>query len=431
MSDFDQLTEDYSRHRVPEGATVSGIRIATVMFGAIVTLPIFLVGTQLGQKMGLYSALWAFLVVGLVVGGIAVATGIVATRSRMTTALIMQYAFGCMGARIVSGIMAIAMLGWYGVTIEVFVDVMQQLMQDMGVEGVGPRVYLFGASALMILTAIFGFRGLDRVSLFAVPVMVVFLVLLVYRVINMHGLEVIAATPGQGMTVAQGASAGIGGFIVGVTLFPDLCRYARSVKDAVIAAGIGLGLCATLVLIFTAIPSIAFGETNFLTVVLIAGIGLPGIFLILLATWTTNAYNLYSSSLIFANIIRQVTKWKLVVALGLVGTLLALSAFLSDFIGFLSVIAITIPPVAGIYLADFYIVRRQNYSDELLASLENFRPEGFAAWCLGSLVAYFSSQAQLVLTTVAALDAILVAFLGYVGLVWVFGKLKKPRLIYD
>ena len=425
MENFNQLTEDYSRHRVPNSATVSGWRIALIILAATITLPIFLVGAQLGQSMGLIPSLIAFVIIGVVIATIASAVGIIATRSRLTTAMIMQFSFGRIGARIVSAIIGFAMLGWYGVTVDVFVRATQTLMSDVSDLSLSRNIYLFGASTLMILTTIFGFRGLDRLSMFAVPFLVIFLLTLVYTAIDNTGLSVIATLPGQGMSSAQGASAGIGGFIVGVTIFPDLCRYARNERDAVIAALLGLGLCVILVLVFATIPSIAVQESNFLQVVLLIGLGIPGIALILLATWTTNVYNLYSSSLVVANIILQVRKWKLVLVLGVIGAGIASIPILDNLITFLDLIAITIPPVAGVYMADFYIVRNQDYSNDVLESVQAFHPAGFVAWILGSLLAYLSNQGVLTLTTVAAIDAIVCAFITYTAWYLIFFKSKK------
>ena len=416
MESIDHLTEDYSRHRVPDEAAVSGFRIALVIFGAIITLPIFFVGGQLGHSMGFAPSIIAFVLTGVVVATVAIAVGIIATRTRLPTVLIMRYSFGRNGARLVSVIIGLAVLGWYGITLDIFVDAMQTLMLSFEISDPSDYIYLYPASALMILTAIFGFRGLDKVSIFAVPCMILFLLALVYTAIGYSGFAAILNQTGRGMSISQGASAGIGGFIVGVTVFPDLCRYARSERDAVIAASGGIGLCGALVLILATIPSIAAQDSNFLQVLTLFGFGISGLVLILLATWTTNAYNLYSSSLVVANILLKVEKWKLTVMLGLIGTGIALISVLDNFITFLNIIAISIPPIAGVYIADFYIARKQDYSEDALKRVPAYNPAGFGAWITGSLAAYGSNGGVYKLTTVPAIDAMIVAAIAY--LIW-------------
>ena len=74
MQNFDQLTEDYSRHRVPDSITVNGLKITVVLVGAIITLPVFLVGAQLANALGLKQAIVAFFVAGIALSVIAGAT---------------------------------------------------------------------------------------------------------------------------------------------------------------------------------------------------------------------------------------------------------------------------------------------------------------------------------------------------------------------
>ena len=413
MQKFVHLTEDYSRHRVPDSAAVTGLKITLVLVGAIITLPIFLVGAQLGNALGIKQAVLVFFIAGIVLALIAAATGILAARTRLTTWVIIQYSFGRTGAKIVSTFIGITVLGWYGATVDMFARAVQIMVRDMGGEPLNHRFYLVMASILMIAIAIFGFKGLDRLSKLAVPIMVFLLGALVYTATSSFGLPSdIEATMG----LAEGISAGIGAFIVGVTMFPDICRYARSSADAVLAASLSFGLGIPFILLLAAIPVVATGESDFLKVILIVGLGAPGLALLLLATWTTNAFNLYSTSLVFATILEKVAKWKLVIVIGVVGTLVALLPILDNFLYFLHFLAVMIPPVAGVYLADYFWLHKQGYNDDLLQSVSACNPIAFIAWILGSLVGGLANEGIVVLTTVPALDAIVIGFSSYVFL---------------
>lgn len=422
MRNFDQLTEDYSRHRVPDSITVSGLKITVVLVGAMITLPVFLVGAQLASALGLKQAIVAFFIAGIALSVIAGATGVLAARTRLTTWVIIRYSFGHTGARIVSAFIGITVLGWYGATVDMFARAVEVIVRDMGGEPLSHRFYLVMASGLMIAVAIFGFKGLDRLSKLAVPIMVCLLGWLVYVAATSFGLNVDHEAK---MGLTEGISAGIGGFIVATTMFPDVCRYARSPTDAVQAASFSFGLGVPVVLLLAAIPVVATAEADFLKVILIVGLGVPGLTLLLLATWTTNAYNLYSASLVFATIAETVAKWKLVIVVGFAGTLIAMLPILDNFLYFLKFLAFMIPPVAGVYLADYFWLHKQRYTDETLQRAGRYNPVAFLAWILGSFAGYLSEIKTIVLTTVPAVDAIVIGFSIYVFLSYILVKWSK------
>jgi len=91
------------------------------------------------------------------------------------------------------------------------------------------------------------------------------------------------------------------------------------------------------------------------------GIGVAGLGLLLLATWTTNENNLYLSSLLLAAIFKRVLKWKLAVAGGMIGMVIALSGIADNFISFLLMLGVVKPPIAAIYVCDFFVLRRGAY----------------------------------------------------------------------
>lgn len=411
MGTLDQLTNDYSRGRVPDAATVSSYRITAVMIGAMITLPVFVMGVELSQSLGIIRGIAAFSLAGAILAALAGATGILAANSRLTTWLILQYPFGTAGAKLVSAFIGVTILGWYGATVDIFARAVEAIVLELGGEAVDRRLYLISASLLMTAVAFFGFKGLDRLSKLAVPIMLLVMTGLVISAVTSFAAPT-DVTPR--LTVAKAVSAIVGGFSVGVTMFPDVCRYARSGKDAMVASSFSFGLGVPIIMLFAAVPVVWSGERDFLAMILVLGLGVPALLLLLLATWTTNAYNLYSSSLVYATILQQVRKWKLVIAVGIVGTLISLLPILDNLLHFLNFLAVMIPPLAGVYLADFYLLHKQRYDQETLRQIPRFRPVAFAAWLAGAAFAYLSSIDVATLTTVPALDAIAVSFVVYV-----------------
>ncbi|WP_334472862.1 cytosine permease [Arsenophonus sp. PmNCSU2021_1] len=83
---------------------------------------------------------------------------------------------------------------------------------------------------------------------------------------------------------------------------------------------------------------------------------------VILSVVKVNDINLYTSSLGLANSLEILTgkKWdyfKLTIYIGLTGTLLSMMGILNHFVDFLSMMGVIFPPIAGVMLVDYYILK--------------------------------------------------------------------------
>lgn len=416
MNKLDELVEDYSRHAVPLDKTVSGIRIGLILVGVTITVPAFLVGIEVGQGLGLVQSIYAALAGGFVLFLIGACTGTIAARTHLSTYVILQYAFGIVGARIVSFVIALTSLGWFAVTTVLFASAVYTSMLDVFSVDISPHYYLVAGSILMIGTCIFGFKALDKVSLIIVPLLAVFLVFVACYSVKTGNLGDVIEYAGTGMAFGHAVSAIIGGYIVGMTLLPDLCRYAKQKYDGVTGALIGSFIGYPMVLILSALPSIATTSDDYIVLLIKLGLGSGGIIMVILATWTTNANNLYSSSLALSTIFTKIKKWKIVILIGVIGTAIAALGFAENLIGFLLVLGFLVPPVAGIYIADYFFVDRENYHADLPTKSAAINPKAFGAWLAGSFTGFSATKDLITISGIPSIDAIIVAALFYIVL---------------
>jgi cytosine permease len=85
----------------------------------------------------------------------------------------------------------------------------------------------------------------------------------------------------------------------------------------------------------------------------------------------------------------------------------------NHFIPLLVTLGIISSPLAGIYITDFFAVKRQQYHLETLMSGPAVRLSAFGAWIAGSAVGFLSTTQHLRLTSVPAADSIIVASATY------------------
>ena len=412
MADLQRLTDDHSREPVPVEESVSGWRVAMVIIGFAITLPLMITGSQVGLAMGLSNALTAFAVGGLVLTVIGSATAVVATSARLSTYKILEFAFGCLGAKIVSAVLALTLFGWYGVTAELFGQALSGAAADIYSFDLPIMLGTVVGSVLMVVVTVFGFKALDRLSLLAVPLLVLFLSGVVVRSLG-NGAAALSAGTGE-LTLGVAISVVVGTYIVGAVLVPDLCRYARSTGHGVLAIVLSLGVGLPCILAAAAVPSLATQEADLVRIMLGLGLGLPALCVIVFATWTSNANNLYSMSLGLATIFDGIDKWRLTVAAGVAGTLVAMAGVTEIFIPFLLTLGIGIPPVAGVYLADYFAVKGVcAYSEPVNPSERAVNPTAFISWLVATAVGAITARELFSVTQIPACDSFLTAVVVY------------------
>jgi cytosine permease len=238
----------------------------------------------------------------------------------------------------------------------------------------------------------------------------------VFFSLRLTSWQQIVATKGTAMSRGTATSLVVGSFIVGAILLPDLCRYARRTWEGIAAAAISLGLIFPAVFYCAMIPSLATGKNDLVVIMISLGIGLPALILLIFATWSTNSHNLYSTSLTLASLFPKIQKWKLTVVAGVTGTAMAAAGITDHFIGFLLLLGTSIPAIAGIYAADFFIISKQDYTPERLRTIQKVNPCAFVAWAGASGFGYMTEQDFIAsLTGVASIDSVLIGFVLYVA----------------
>jgi cytosine permease len=164
------------------------------------------------------------------------------------------------------------------------------------------------------------------------------------------------------LTIGMAASIVAGGFIVGATTSADIFRYARPKKSDIFAAAttamivsaflhfVGSVFAMNTGLYHENLPDLIIGSQYL-------GFGFAGFMVLLLAQWTTNDSNLYSSVLALNNIFR-IKRWKMTILAGFFASAFAAFGILERLELFLILLTVSIGPVAGIFICDYYFLKK-------------------------------------------------------------------------
>ncbi len=422
MEDLNELFQDYARHPVPSERQVKGWHIVVIYIGVALTLPAYLTGGQVGLNVGLTGGIVATLLAALVLAGVGAVTGYVGAKTRLSTYMISLFAFGRTGAKVTNFILAVTLFGWFGVTAASFAQATNTLAVDFLNLDWGVTAWILIGTMVMITTALFGFKGLDALSKVVTPLLFVLLMAAVSRSLGSSSFASAAAYENpEGFPVGAAISMLVGGWMVGAVVLPDLSRYAITPRHGLVGGGASFILGMIVVIIPCVFLAIANLEADIVRIVVSFGWAAWALIIIFLSAWSSNDNNIYSASLSLASIFERVAKWKITIAAGIAGGILAAVGIMDQLVPFLMVLGILIPPVAGVFATDFFL-RPEAYKGDPRGSMPTFRWQAFAAWIVASGVASATQPAEagglgfFSMTMIPALDALLVSSLGYYGL---------------
>ncbi|WP_339863396.1 cytosine permease [Paremcibacter congregatus] len=410
-SSLDQ--DDYSRNPVPQEKTLSGIHIAMVVIGGTIGIPVYLMSANIGGSLGLSKAIPAFSLGCLILGLLGALTSLSGAKTHLSTYMLVEFAFGRVGARVVNFVIALSLIGWYGVTMNVFAQAMDVTILDISGQSFPFSVYIIGGSLLMCAVTVSGFKGIDTLAMLLVPFMLFFLIYAAYLSSGKITSWDMTSSAGTGISFSEAVSAVIGSYIVGVVIQPDYSRFAKNSRHALWSVFVALGLSFPVVMVLSAIPGIATGEQDLVKIMIALGIGIPAFLLLLLGSWSSNVLSLYSSALSLATIFTRVHLWQIIAAIGVIGTAIAFLDIQDYLVKFLLLLSISIPPVASIYVMETLVLRKSQCDVVKLAKESPVNYVAFLAWGSGIGMGLLAENGIFSISSIAAIDAIIVSSACY------------------
>ncbi|MEV0054051.1 cytosine permease [Saccharopolyspora shandongensis] len=418
--------DDYALTRVPAGARYSWWSVAVQRFGQVSALSQFLLGATLGFGMTFWNAFLALTLGAVILEIVAIFVGIIGAREGLSTSMLARWTgFGRAGSALIGLAIAISLIGWFGIQSAVSAKGLVALVGGLPEWG---WALVFG----LIVTAVVlrGFGSMAWVAYVTVPA---FLVLVGWSIgveLWQHDIGALTASapPGPQLSLLEGTTLVAGGFITGAVITPDMTRFNRSVGDVVKQTLVGITLGEYVIGLAGVLLAHAVRSADITTIVT-SSVGWVGILVVVAGTVKINDWNLYSSGLGLVNFVgtvfgKRLNRGVATAMFGLIGSVLAAVGILDQFTGFLTVLGVVFPPIGGIMVAEYFIVRRwrgeleaSRALGEIPASAPNWVPATLVVWLIASLVGGF------VEIGLPSINSLVLAFVLYV----VAGKLGLVR----
>ena len=410
--------DDYSLSRVPESERYSWFTAAIQRFSQLSALSQFLLGATLGFGMSFWTAFWALTLGAIILEIVAIFLGIAGMREGLSTSVLARWSgFGRYGSGLIGLVFAVSLIGWFGVQNAVFAEGVHSLIG-------GPPVWVWSiiTGLAVTLVVIYGFLSMAWIAYITVPAFVLLAGYSIASALQDYSLGQLVSSPAPGpqLTLAAGTTIVAGGFIVGAVITPDMTRFNRSAADVIKQTVVGITLGEYTIGLIGILLAHAVKSQNIIQIVTSTS-GVIGTIILIAGTLKINDWNLYSSSLGLANFIdttigKRFNRALITIVVGVLGTALSAAGILGQFVGFLTLLGVVVPPIAGIMVVDYYLLRRHrdrleesSQSDALPARQEKLNPVTLVVWLVASIVGYVSENRF----GIPALNSLLCAALLY------------------
>ncbi|MEV0265683.1 cytosine permease [Streptomyces sp. NPDC050617] len=417
-------SDDYALSRVPRTERFGFWTMLLQWLGQSGSLSQFTLGATIGVGMTFGKAFLAFTLGAVILEIVIFAIGLAGMREGLATPLLTRWiGFGRNGSALVSLVIAVSLVGWFGVQNTIFGNSVAAL--------VGGPSALWCAVAGVAITAlvIFGFKYMALLAKIATPLFFALIAWSVTTTLMHHSVsELISAPPpGEHLPLAVAATAIAGGYMTGAIVAPEMTRYNKKGSHVFVQSASSMILSEYIV----GMIGVLLGhlvKSSDVTHIVLSTSGAVGAIVVILSTAKINDWNLYGSSLGIVNFFQVVFGKRLhrgvvTVGLGIVGTVLSAIGVMEHFTEFLSTLGVAIPPIGGIIVAEYWVVRRMRKPLDATRDAETL-PASAPTWVPMSLVIWAAAfcVGKFVTAGIPALNSLLTAFVLYCvlgGLGWI------------
>lgn len=384
---------DYEASPVPEDVHMSWLSQGSVWIGCGFCLAAISTGGILANGLGFKDMIIAAVLGALILTLIAAAVGVVGAKTHLSSSMGSRYCFGTNGARIFGLILAISNFGWFAFQADLFGNTVVTLVKESGGPVVPQTLFTVLGALAMMLTAIIGYKGIKMLSNIAVPLLFILSIVSVFLTLKKIPFsEIVSSGPvDSAIPLTVGVAAVVGNFAVGVTIVSDFTRYSKRPKDSIIGCLLGYFIGYLPILFLGALFTYAYQNWNIVEVMISRlGLGIIAAIVLILAQWTTNDNNLYSSVLGLSNAINgkiPYVRWKLTLVVGLISTVISAIGVQKYYMNFLTILTSTIPAVAGVIVSDFFILNKKGYDFSLIQEnkLPDWKWNAMISWGVAAL----------------------------------------------
>lgn len=340
-----------------------------IWFGAAVSIAEILTGTYFAS-LGFLKGLLA-IVLGHLVGCILLfLAGMIGAKTQKSAMDTVKISFGTKGGIFFAILNILQLFGWTGIMIYDGASATQ------GILPIGHFIWCMVIGGLILVWILIGVKNLGKLNAIAMSALFLMTIILSF-IIFRGGIEFDKVDNGMSFGAAMELSIAMP--LSWLPLISDYTKEAKEPVKATAASSIVYGFVSIWMYIIGMSAALFTMESDIAKILLKAGLGIMGLFIVVLSTVTTTFLDVYSAGVSTESIFSKIkSKW-VAVAVTVIGTLGAIVLPMDDITGFLYLIGSVFAPMIAIQIADFFILKISN--DKKLFSIKNI-----IIWVIGFII---------------------------------------------
>jgi putative hydroxymethylpyrimidine transporter CytX len=365
-------------------------------------------GIEIGAASD-WKSLWLPLILGHVLGGILLfLVGLIGAKVRLNAMETTSLVFGKYGSKFFAALNVFQLVAWVAVLNSQGASVLSGLHL--------PISFPLTCILLAILIALWVFIGLRRFAKVTTIVMAVLTVLLIALTVKLFGVDAGRAVPvAHAFTFWNIFEISIA---MPLSWLPVISDYTKDVERPVHATAVSAIAysVASFWMYFIGVQIAYAGvENDIARAIAVAGLGVPGVIIVVLSTVTTNFLAANSAGESSKAIYSRLNPKIVGVVVSGVSALLAISGIMNHYIDFLYLIASVFAPMAAVLLVSFYFAKGREYG-------RGFWIWNLFSWLVGFAVYQVTSRLDSVFLGPTLLSIIASAVLAFAQ---ILVKVKK------
>lgn len=330
-----------------------------IWFGAAVSIAEILTGTYFAS-LGFLKGLFA-IVLGHIVGCILLfLAGMIGAKTQKSAMDTVKISFGTKGGIFFAILNILQLFGWTGIMIYDGASATQ------GILPIGHFIWCIVIGGLILVWILIGVKNLGKLNVIAMSAL--FLMTIILSFIIFKGGTAFDKGDNS-MSFGAAMELSIAMPLSWLPLISDYTKEAKEPVKATAASSIVYGFVSIWMYIIGMSAALFTMESDIAKILLKAGLGIMGLFIVVLSTVTTTFLDVYSAGVSTESIFSKIkSKW-VAVAVTVIGTLGAIVLHMDDITGFLYLIGSVFAPMIAIQIADFFILKISN--DEKMFSIKN------------------------------------------------------------
>lgn len=340
-----------------------------IWFGAAVSIAEILTGTYFAS-LGFLKGLLA-IVLGHLVGCILLfLAGMIGAKTQKSAMDTVKISFGTKGGIFFAILNILQLFGWTGIMIYDGASATQ------GILPIGHFIWCIVIGGLILVWILIGVKNLGKLN--AIAMSALFLMTIILSFIIFKG-GIVFNKGDNSMSFGAAMELSIAMPLSWLPLISDYTKEAKEPVKATAASSIVYGFVSIWMYIIGMSAALFTMESDIAKILLKAGLGIMGLFIVVLSTVTTTFLDVYSAGVSTESIFSKIkSKW-VAVAVTAIGTLGAIVLPMDDITGFLYLIGSVFAPMIAIQIADFFILKISN-------NKKSFSTKNIIIWVIGFII---------------------------------------------